>query len=410
MNRTVVWHLAWRYLRGRRSANIVPILSRISILAIAVASCAMIVLFSVMNGFEYLIQDLYKAFYPEIKITAAKGKFFELNPQQMQSITAVKGITAVSRSIEDNVLLTANDETRVATVKGIDRDFFRVNNVRPYIIDGRDSVTAYPLPTAIVGLQVANEMGLDINNAFNIVSLFYPNPESSNLSLDPQSALQSLQLKPDGIFRVQDEFDSKYILAPLSLVQSLLKADNKFSSIEIAIDKGSRLNTVKKQLEQKLGKDFVVATRFEQNRTLYMVMRTEKWAIYAILLLVLLIASFNMVGALSLLVLEKQKDMTMLKAMGAEPNTIKNIFLTEGVLWALSGGLTGIVFGALLCLGQAQFGWIRMKGAFIIDSYPVAMSISDFLLVIFTVMMVGFLAALIPANKAKKAQVQLRTN
>lgn len=410
MNSILTRQLALRYLRGKRTANIVPILSRISMTAIAVASAAMIILFSVLNGFTDLVSDLYKAFYPEIKITATKGKFFALDAQQLAGVRSIEGVSGITTVLEDNVLLTGNDETKVAMLKGIDQNYLNVNEVKPYVIEGTDSVSLSPAPTALMGLQLANEMGLDINNAFSTLVLHYPNAKSSNLALNPTSAFQTLQLKPDGVFQVQDEFDSKYILAPLSLVQELMQTDGQYSSVELKLASNTSADRVQRELSEKLGKNFTVATRFEQNKTLYMVMKSEKWAVFAILVLVLLIASFNMVGALTMLVLEKQKDMAILKAMGAEPSTVRNIFLAEGVLWALTGGLIGLLVGALVSLGQQHFQWIKMQGNFIIEAYPVSLDWTDFLLILGTILFVGLLAAWYPAVKAQKAQVQLRSN
>ena len=409
MNRTLTWQLAWRYLRGKRTANIVPILSRISMVAIAVSSGAMIVMFSVLNGFTDLVSDLYKAFYPEIKITATRGKFFSLEDQQWNAVKGTAGITNITTVLEDNVLLTGNDETKVAVLKGIDQGFFDVNPVKPFIVEGRDSVSAVS-QTALMGMQIANEMGLDINNVFSTLMLHYPNPQATNIALNPQSAFNTLELKPDGIFQIQDEFDSKYILAPLSLAQGLMQANGQYSSVEIKLADGADADHIKKELAGKLGKNYLVATRFEQNRTLYMVMKSETWAVYAILVLVLLIASFNMVGALTLLVLEKQKDTSILKAMGAQPRAIQGIFLTEGVLWSLTGGVAGLILGTLLSLGQKHFQWIRMQGNFIIEAYPVSIEWMDFILILFTIVLVGLLAAWYPAARAKKTQVQLRSN
>lgn len=400
----MVWQLAWRYMRGKGSANVVPILSRISMLAIAVGSGALIVLFSVFNGFENLIKDLYKAFYPELRITPAKGKFFALEPAKLQAIQKIDGITAISRVIEDKVLVNSQDEQMVAVLKGVDRQYFRVNNIKPYIYAGRDSVTEGAMPTAILGLFIANQMAVDVDNVFSRLSIHYPNAITPASSLNPTDAIQSLQLKPDGVFRVQDEFDRQYILAPLFDVQGLFGQPDRFSSLELSVRPGSDPANLKRQLQQALGNAFHVDTRYEQNKTMYLVMQTEKWAVYAILLLVLLIASFNMVGALTLLVMEKRKDVAMLKAMGARSSTIHKIFLMEGILWAFTGGTIGLVVGGLLCLGQQKFHWIRLQGMFIIDSYPVSMLWSDFLVVILTVMVIGFLAALYPALRATRVE------
>lgn len=392
--------LAWRYLRGKRSGNAVPVLSRISMLAIAVGTCAMFVLFSVFNGFENLIKDLYKAFYPEIKITAAKGKFFHLDEAQLQQLKNINGIHYISQVIEDNVWLSANDEDGIATLKGVDTVYDYVNDIKPYIFEGKSSVIDSPVANTIVGLHIANKLGLDPNNVFSKLHIFYPNPAVHNPALNPAEALQSIQLQVDGVFQVQDEFDSKYLLASLPVVQTLFLQEGNYSSLEIALNKDADAKEIKNKIESVLGGKYEAATRYEQNKTLYMVMRTEKWAVYAILLLVLIIASFNMIGALTLLVIEKQKDIAILKAMGATPVSIKKIFIIEGLLWALIGGIIGLIVGILLCYGQLHFQWIKLQGAFIIEAYPVVMKITDLLLILFTIVIIGLLAAWYPARRA----------
>lgn len=402
MNRILIWQLAYRYLRGKRAANVVPILSRISMVAIAVSSCAMIVLFSVFNGMEGLIQDLYKAFYPEIKISAAKGKFFTFDGQQVSLVKNIPGVRDLTKVIEDNVLLNSENEQRVATLKGIEHNYLDVNNVRPYIDQGRDSVTGYPVPTTIAGRQLLDYMGIEVDNIFNSITVYYPNSDLQHAALSPENSFQSLRLKPDGSFKVQDEVDGKYLLASLPLVQELLQARGKYSSIELSLDNNADAEDVQADLKNTLGPKFKVQTRYEQNSTLYAVMNGEKWAIYAILLLVLLIASFNMIGALSLLVLEKQKDMAILKAMGAESITVKSIFIAEGLLWSLMGGIIGLVIGTLICMGQQQFGWVKLEGSFIIDAYPVSIHLVDFALIICTILVVGIAASWYPATRAVK--------
>ncbi len=402
MNRTLVWHLALRYVRGKRSANVVPILSRISMVAIAVGSGAMIILFSVFNGFASLVKDLYVAFYPQVKVSVVKGKFFSLDNAQLNSIKHLPGVQNIAIVIEDNVLASSDPNEQIVTIKGIDSNYFRVNTARSYINQGRDSVSIYPLPTAIVGQHIANTLGLDVDNAFSKLTLYYLNNSSVSSAVDIASATKSLILKPDGTFRVNDEFDSKFVLAPLSLVQDFFNQSGKYSSIELKLNNEVSANKVKSELQGLLGSAYKVQTRYEQNETIYSVMSTEKWVVYAVLVLVLIIASFNMVGALSLLVLEKRRDMTMLKAMGAQPATIRTIFILEGILWALLGGAIGILLGAIICMGQQHFKWIKMTGSFIVDAYPIKMLPTDFLLVIATIIIVGLLASLYPAIRATR--------
>lgn len=395
-----------RYLRGKGTANAVPILSRISMTAIAVSSCAMIVLFSVFNGFESLINDLYKAFYPEIKITTTKGKFF--NPKAISdSLAQYEAIAAHSLVIEDNVLVnTEEGEYLPVSIKGVDNQYFSVNDIKPFINKGNDTLLINDdLSTAIIGQYIAANLGIDVDNVFARLMLFYPNASMDVGSLAPSDAFQSMIFKPDGTFMVQEEFDSKYIIVPLIKAQELMRQSTHVSSVEIKVKPGFSIEKLKQQLQQKLGAAYTVASRYQQNKAVYMVMRSEKWAGYAILLFVLLIASFNMVSALSLLVLEKQKDMGILRTMGMLPSGLSKIVLLEGVLWGLVGGSIGTALGLMLCWAQIQFGLVAIQGAFIIDAYPVAIKWTDVLVVLLTVAAVGFTAALYPARRAARQKL-----
>lgn len=407
MSLTLVRQLSWRYLRGKRSANAVPVLSRISMVAIGVGAAAMIILFSVFNGFEGLVKDLYKAFYPEIKITTAKGKFFQLDEEQLAQIRNMDGIKAISSVIEDNVLLnSSSDEKRVATIKGVDQNYFTVNSLGEYVTEGKYELFTKPVVNAIMGEQLLNQLGLDINNVFSGMEAYYPDPKitPAEMAQSPDRAFRSLRLRPDGVFNVQDDFDGKYVLADISAVQELLQEQGRYSSLEIGVTGTVSTGRLISQLEELLGKDYLVQDRFEQNRSLYMIMRSEKWAVYGILVLVLMIAAFNMVGALSLLVLEKQKDIGILKAMGARNRSISNVFLAEGVLWSLIGGGAGLILGVLICLGQQQFGWLKLGGSFIIEAYPVRLYITDMLVVVATILVIGLLASWFPAARATRVE------
>ncbi len=418
MNILLLSKLAWRYVFGKRRANATTILSRISMVAIAVASAAMIILFSVFNGFEALVKDLYKAFYPDLKISVVKGKFFNLQDLDIKYIANLKGVAALSFIIEDNVLAKEdnlsvnskdNQKMLTPTLKGIDKYYFKVNDIHKYLLyGGADSVSEGNPNTALLGKNILLDLGADVNNVFSFILLYYPNPTVTNPEADPANAYQTLRLHPSGAFKVEEEFDNKYILAPFSLAQKLFHEEGKYSSIEIKAAP-EYLDELKKQIQLHLGTNYEVATRYEQNKTIYMVMNAEKWAVYAILLLVLIIASFNMVGALSMLVLEKQKDIAILKAMGMKHTEIRVLFLMEGMLWSLSGGIIGIILGCSICFLQLQFKIIKLKG-FLIDSYPVKMELTDILLVVVTIICVGLFAAIYPAVKAAKTfDVTLKT-
>lgn len=394
--------IAFRYFKGRRGTNAAPLLSRISMLALAVGSAAMIILFSVFNGFEEVIGNLYTAFYSDVRVTPAKGKFFELSPEQMKSLRGIQGIDVVAPIIEDNVFVRTEDEQIVVTLRGVTREYFGVNDLKTYIVAGGDSVHAGEQPTAIAGMHIAARLGLQVDNPLSSFTVYYPKMEGSGPALNPMDAVSSLELRPDGIFKVQEEFDQRYVLASLPLVQELFNASGLWSSVELKLKPGVKPEWVQQKLRKLLGKDFIVETRFEQNHTLNSVMRTEKWATYVILLFVLLIASVNMIGAMTLLVLEKSKDMALLTVMGARKQLVRSIFIWEGLIWAAAGGLTGITIGALICLGQKRYGWVKLSGDFIIPAYPVALKFSDFVVVGITVLAVGVLATLYPALRGPK--------
>ncbi|MDI9318848.1 MAG: FtsX-like permease family protein [Phycisphaerales bacterium] len=400
MNNYLVGRLALRYLRGKGTANAVPILSRISMVAIAVSSCAMIILFSVFNGFEGLVDGLYKAFYPDIKITATKGKFFVPEKQLLQKITQLDALEQHTMVLEDNVLInTEEGDYLPVSIKGVDKNYFDINDVAPYITKGNGSLIDAPIPTLIIGQHIAANLGVDVDNVFARIMVFYPNTKVDVGNVSPTDAFQSMIFKPDGVFMVQEEFNSKYILAPIGKVQELLGQAKAISSIDLKLKPNYSLEKAKKELQQNLGTAYTVNTRYEQNKAVYMVMHSEKWAGYAILLFVLLIASFNMVSALSLLVLEKQKDMGTLRTMGILPSQLSKVILLEGVLWSLVGGSAGLLLGLLLCWAQTQFKLIKIQGAFIIDAYPVAVQWTDVIVVLMTISVVGFVAAIYPARR-----------
>lgn len=398
--------IAKRYLFSLRKQTAVSILSKISMGALVVSTAAMILLFSVFNGFESLVKNLYATFYPDIKITVTQGKFFSYTPQLLQQIQTTKGIQYLSTCIEDNALVSNGETQIIATVKGIDKQFFNVNNFnKDYIIAGNNELTVTNNtlnPSAIIGNGIANKLGIDVLNNFSSLELIYPNAKTDLLQVQDANAFQRQYVKPDGAFSIQDEFDNAYVLVPLATAQSLMNQEAQISSIEIKISSEADAAFIKKILQKKLGASFTIATRYEQNKTLYGIMQSEKWIVFALLTLILVIASFNLTGALSMLVLEKQKDLSMLRSMGLKGLEIQTIILLEGLLWSFVGCSLGLLMGGLIAWGQQQFGWVKLEGSFIIQSYPVKFVVGDVILIFMTVLSVGAIASLIPAFKSSK--------
>lgn len=404
----LTFHIAWRYFRVKKSVQAINIIAWISIGAIAVASAAMIILFSVFNGLDNTIKEAYTSFNPELKVTPKKGKFFSLKNGQLTKLENLPGISLCSETIEDMVLLSNENEQMAAEVKGVNNDWFQVTNLKKYMFAGSaDWPESHSYIPGIIGLGIANNLGINVNNPFSELRIFYPKPNLKT-NLNPEQSLSQIVVKPKGLFRIQQEFDNKYILIPLSVAQHLFNQEGKLSSIEISVTNFDNINKIQKSVVEIMGSEFKVANRFEQNQTLFMVLSGEKWIIYLILLFVLLLASFNLTGSLYMLVLEKKKDITILKLMGLGKKAVRKLFLTEAVLLALAGAVMGICLGALICLGQMYFGWIKLPDGFLITAYPVSFEWTDFILVFGTVIPIGWLAGWYPAFKAGRQPAYLR--
>jgi lipoprotein-releasing system permease protein len=404
----MTWKIATRYFRGKGTANAVPLLSRISMVAIAVCSAAMIIVLSVFNGLDAIVKQQYKSFCPNLKVSLVRGKFFPESAINLQALRQINGVVNLSPVIEDNALagddngLTGSgQQQKVVSVKGIENNYFNVTDVASGIIEGVDTVSAGKPYTCIMGRGVADGLRSGTEGAFNYISLYYANPDLTDPESDPLNALTVLTLHPAGVFELDAEFDDRYVFAPLPLVQELLHAKGKYSAIEIRTD-STRISEIKKLVQQQVGAAYKVEDINDQNKNLFAMMGGEKYIVYMILLFVLVIASFNMVGALSVLVVTKQKDVAILRAMGASTPLIRNVFLMEGVLWSLAGGLVGIILGLIICLLQQHYGLLKMQASFSVDAFPVRIIYTDAVLVIVTIIVIGLAAAIYPAVKAAR--------
>ncbi len=399
---------AWRYFRSNKSTNAINVIAWISITAIGVGSAALIIVLSVFNGFEDLVKGLYADFYADMRIVPAQGKTFHLSTEKIQQIRNTKGVSILSFIAEEKAVLNGALTTIVA-VKGVDENYTSINqlNTPRHIPRGKFELGTASDPKMVVGAGIENAAGIDVEKSIYPATLYMPNRRAARLISD--DGLNSFSIQAAGTFMVQQDFDNRYVFTNLGFVKYMLDMDeDEFSAVEMKVSDDP--DKVKKLLQLQLGKDFLVETRYEQNRSLYAVMQVEKWVIYGILSLILIVAAFNMIGALTMLVLEKQKDIAVLKAMGASDQTVQGIFLSEGILLAGLGGGAGIVLATFICWLQIQFKLIKLGGnTFIIDYYPVKMVMGDFLLVIATVALIAILAAWIPSRKASQQLFSLKS-
>ncbi|MES2329464.1 MAG: FtsX-like permease family protein [Bacteroidota bacterium] len=400
---------AWRYFRSNKSTNAINVIAWISVAAIGVGSAALIVVLSVFNGFEDLVKGLYADFYADMRIIPARGKTFHLPGEKIQQVKNTKGVAIISFVAEEKALLSGGPLQTIVSLKGVDENYTSINrlNTPKHIVRGKFELGTVTDPKLVVGAGIENAAGVDVEKELYPATIYLPNRNAARLISD--DGLNSFSVIPSGTFMVQQDFDNKYVFSNLAFVKYMLSmADDEFSAVEMKVSDDP--NKVKELLQTQLGKDFLVETRYEQNRSLYAVMQIEKWVIYGILSLILVVAAFNMIGALTMLVLEKQKDIAVLKAMGANDQMVQRIFLSEGLLLATIGGGAGILLATLICWLQLQFKLLKLGGnTFIIDYYPVKMAAGDYVLVTATIILIAVLASWIPSRKASLQLFSLKS-
>ena len=401
---------AWRYFKSKKSTNAINIISGISVGAIAISTAALIIVLSVFNGFEGLVKGLYGDFYADMRIAPANGKFTTITAAQHNQLKQTANVKGISYVVEEKALLNNESYQSIIFLKGVDENYNKVSKLDSHILRGNFNVGNVQTPGLVIGLGIESAVGANtgLPDAEPLV-VYLPNRKAK--SLNTTEGLFSESINVNGSFSIQQEFDNKYAFTNLAFMQYMLYLQpNEYSAAELSLTDVGRMDETKKTLQNILGNNYKVETRYEQNQSLYRVMQIEKWVIYAILCLILIVAAFNMVGALSMLVLEKQKDIAVLKAMGSSAQQIKRIFLSTGIVIAGFGAAIGFGLGLLVCFVQQQFHFIKLGGgSFVIDYYPVQIHILDFLLVAATVLVIAVIASIIPAAKAARQQFSLKS-
>ena len=402
---------AWRYFRAPKSTNAINIIAWVSMTAIVVGTASLIVVLSVFNGFEDLVKSLYSTFYTDLKILPASGKTLTLSREQIEKLKSTAGIRSYSLVAEDKALLQNGEVQALVYMKGVDENYTKVTSVAEHLVSGKYNLGSPEQPAMVLGAVVESSLNLRSDRDILPVTAYMFGKGNNINTADPLQSLSSANVAAAGAFLIQQDFDNKYVLTNLPFVQQMLKwQSNEYSGVEIALYKPGETEKIKKGLQQLFGSNYIVMDRYEQNKSLYSVMTVERWVIYAILTLILAVAAFNMIGALTMLVLEKQKDIQVLKAIGANNNVIQKIFLSEGLMLAIMGACVGILLAVLLCWLQLQFHLIPLQGGtFVVSYYPVKMQWQDFVLVMLTVVIVAFTAAWFPARKAALQPIELKS-
>ena len=399
---------AWRYFKAKKTTNAINIISWISILAIVVGTASLILVLSVFNGFEGLVKSLYSSFYPDLKIIPASGKQLTLTSAQLAQLRSIKGINNFSLVVEEKAMLVNGEYQANVYLKGVDHAYSGVTGVKDYLIRGKFDVGNEADPKLVLGAGVENAIGVQSDRNLSAI-LIYTGRKGSVDMQDPLKNVSSAEANTTGTFIIQQDLDNRYALTNLSFVKNMLgmSADN-YGAAEIKIYNEDDADEVKELVQKSLGPQDVVQTRYEQNASLYSVMRAEKWFIYAILSLILVVAAFNMIGALTMLVLEKKQDISVLHALGGSRKFIQNIFLSQGILLATIGGGLGMLLAATIAWLQINFKLVPLQGSFLIDYFPVKLDVGDFMLVGVTVLIIAFIASWFPSRKAANQQFALR--
>jgi len=398
---------AWRYFKAKKSTNAINIISWVTAGVIAFSTLCQVLVLSVFNGFEGLVKSLYSNFYSDVKVVPAKGKTFILTPAQLTQVQKLPGIKGSSLNIEEKALLQSGDDQTIVLLKGVDSNYHEVSGVPQKMYDGSYNTGNLNNPKLILGAGIENALQVRADRNLFPVTVFLPKKSSSN---NPLSALSEGNATTSGSFAIQQDFDNKYAITNLAFMrQQMNYQPHEYSALEIALADPSHTEDFIKTLQSLLGNHYKVLSKYEQNMSLYNSMRLEKWFIYAVLTLILIIAAFNMVGALTMLVLEKRKDISVLEALGADKALILKIFLSEGILLAVIGATTGIVLALLIAFLQIKYHLIKLVGnSFLIDYFPVKLVLTDFILVAFTALFIAFVAAWFPAKKASRQLFNLK--
>jgi len=392
--------IAWRYLKSKKSHNVINIISGISVAGVTIGTMALVVVLSVFNGFEGLVISLFNTFDPPVKVTATTGKTFSQNDYPLDRIAAIEGIKAQTGVLEDKALLRNGQAQYLATIKGVDSTFVQWTGLDSVITAGRLLLEDNNHQYAVAGQGVAYYLGLNPDDPLQRLEAYAPK-RTGNFGIMPDQAFNRLDIPLAGIFSIQQDFDTKYVIVPLRFARELFGYSHELSSVEIALEPGADMLEAEARIQQALGQKFTVKNRFEQQETLYHIMRSEKWAIFLILSFILLIATFNVIGSLSMLILDKRKDIAILHSLGADDTLIRRIFLAEGMMVSFSGAIAGLILGSIICIVQQQFGLVHINaegGSFLINTYPILMQGTDFLFVFLTVSCIGFAAAYIPVR------------
>lgn len=397
--------IARRYFLSKRIPGVIHLISWVSLIGVTVGTAALIIVLSVFNGFEHLVLSLYQTFDADLKITAAQGKYFYLDEERMKELQAMEGVHFLTPVIEENVVLRYDNKQAIAKAKGVAPDFIFEKGLDSMVIMGSPEIEDKTRKFMLVGSGIASRLGTTYFKGMTAIQVYLPKKSVRSFYVNPEQAFHKKTILNGGIFGIQQDFDEKYVIVPIDFMRDLSQEEKGVTAIEIIATNGKNIKQLKANISELLGKDFKVSDRFEQHAALYKVFKFEKLAVFLILGFILLIAAFNLTGALIMLSIEKKKDLSVLVAMGARKSLIYRVVFLLGFILSFVGALVGMTLGAFICFLQIQYGFVTLPsegGTFVLNAYPVAFRLWDFVAVFFMVLTLGFLVAGYPSRVAVK--------
>jgi len=397
------FYIAKRYLFTKKKHNAINIISAISVCGVSLATLALVCTLSVFNGFQEMVAHFLTAFDPELKIATVSGKVFSSSDSLIQKVSKLEEVEVATFALEEHAMIQYQGRQAMATLKGVEDNFQKLTSIDS-ILYGNGSFILHDESAhyAVMGIELVATLGTGIKFV-DPLEVYLPKREGKINPGNPSSAFTKAHLfSPGVVFSVnQQEYDSQYIITSLHFMRRLLNYQSEATSLELKLKEGVETKKVQKKIKSILGNTYIVSNRYEQQVDIFKIMEVEKLISYLFLSFILLIASFNIISSLSMLIIDKKEDIQTLRNLGASNRVITAIFMIEGRIISLAGALIGIVIGLILCYAQANWGFIKLgdsSGAFIVDSYPVKVLYSDILLILFTVLVVGFLSVWYPIH------------
>ena len=398
----ISYDIARRYLFKKKRTNVINIVTGISILGIAIGTAALVIILSVFNGFEDLLSGQFNAFNPDHKIIPASGKTFNPSEEMLTQIKNIEGVEYASLVIEEVALFEYKGTQEIGMIKGVDEHYHNVIKIDTFLLSGKYKLNDPKLKYGIIGLGMKVKLNININDRLNPVTVYMFSRKKRMIG---GSEFSFNDLYPSGVFSVRSETDAKYVIGSLSFAEKLVGTKNEYSAIELKTKDGIDTESLRTALSDIFEEDIVVKNKFEQDEAFLKIMNIEKWVSYLIVSLTLLLVVFNLVVCLWMIVLDKKKDISVMKSFGFDSGVISKIFLNIGVFIAIIGMIAGFIISLILYYLQSQYGLIYLPDGFMITAYPIKLKLSDFIIVGITVMIMGLLASILPAIKAGRGPI-----